>query len=183
MVASRLVFKPVTSATVKDFETLFGSVGAPSYCWCMSWRATPDEIKDGKGPARRRQILARIAGGVPVGLIGYEDDSPAAWVSVAPRETFRNLGGPAAEPGEVVWSLTCMFVPRRHRGEGRGRQLVEAAIAHARAGGANVLEAYAVAPDSPSYRHMGFVPLFEWFGFHTSGKVGTRRQVMRLTLS
>ncbi len=179
----RLTFKPVTRTTAGDFEALFGATGAPKYCWCMAWRATPDEIKDSKSPARHRQMLRRIADGVPVGLIGYENGQPAAWVSVAPRDTFRGLGGPDAEPGESVWSLTCMYVPRQQRGQGRGRELVEAAIAYARKRKADVLEAYPVAPDSPSYRFMGFVPLFEEFGFVELGKAGTRRHVMRLTLS
>ncbi|MDB5539886.1 MAG: GCN5-related N-acetyltransferase [Devosia sp.] len=179
----RLAFQPVTKASVKDFEALFGARGSPSYCWCMVWRATTEELKDSKGPARKQQMLGRIADGVPVGLLGYEDGEPEAWVSVAPRDTFRGLGGPDAAEGESIWSLTCMFVPRKQRGEGLGRELVAAAIAHARKHKADILEAYPVAPGSPSYRHMGFVPLFEDFGFVEVARAGTRRHVMRLTLS
>ena len=149
----------------------------------MTWRATPEEIKDNKGPARRKQILGRIADGVPVGLVGYADGVPVAWVSVAPRHTFRNLGGPAEQSGEKVWSLTCMYVRRQLRGEGIGRQLIEAAIAYASKRKADILEAYPVAPSSPSYRFMGFVPAFAGLGFVEVGKAGTRRHVMRLTLS
>jgi GNAT superfamily N-acetyltransferase len=179
----RLTFKPVTKATAKDFEALFEAPGGPKYCWCMAFRATPDEIKAAKGQARKAQMLGRIADRIPVGLVGYADGQPAAWVSVAPRDTFRPLGGPEAEDGENVWSLTCMFVPRKQRREGVGRQLVEAAIKHAKKRKATVLEAYPVAPDSPSYRHMGFIPLFKDLGFEEVGKAGTRRHVVRLTLS
>lgn len=179
----RLRFKPVSQATVADFEALFGARGSPSYCWCMAWRATSAELKDSKGPARRNQMLGRIAEGVPVGLVGYEDDEPLAWVSVAPRDTFRGLAGPEADGGEKIWSLTCMFVPRSRRGEGLSRELVAAAIAHAGTHKADILEAYPVAPDSPSYRHMGFLPLFRELGFVEVARAGTRRHVMRLTLS
>jgi len=179
----RLTFRPVTKATAKDFEALFEAPGGPKYCWCMAFRATPDEIKAAKGQARKPQMLGRIAGGVPVGLVGYADGEPAAWVSVAPRDTFRPLGGPASQRGDSIWSLTCMFVPRKQRGEGLGRQLVEAAIKHAKEHKATVLEAYPVAPDSPSYRHMGFIPLFKDLGFEEVGKAGTLRHVVRLTLS
>lgn len=181
--AGKLAFKPVTRSTAGDFEALFGGPGGPRPCWCMTWRAPPEEIRDNKGPARRRQILARIEYGVPVGLVGYADGEPVAWVSVAPRDTFRNLGGPDHKPGENIWSLTCMYVRRQLRGEGLGRQLIGAAIAHAREHKADILEAYPVAPSSPSYRFMGFVPAFEGFGFLEVGKAGTRRHVMRLTLS
>ncbi|MGV3491608.1 MAG: GNAT family N-acetyltransferase [Devosia sp.] len=179
----RLTFKPVTKSTAKDFEALFEATGSPKYCWCMAWRATPDEIKAAKGQARKGQMLGRIADGTPVGLVGYVDGQPAAWVSLAPRDTFRGLGGPEAEAGENIWSLTCMFVPRKNRGEGLGRELLAGAISYAKKRKATVLEAYPVDPDSPSYRHMGFVPLFEGMGFVELGKAGTRRHVMRLTLS
>lgn len=181
--SKRLTFKPVTKATAKDFEALFEAPGGPKYCWCMAFRATPEEIKSAKGQARKTQIFGRIDDGTPVGLVGYADGEPAGWVSVAPRDTFRPLGGPEGEDGESIWSLTCMYVPRKQRGEGIGRQLVEAAIAHARKRKATVLEAYPVAPDSPSYRHMGFIPLFKDLGFEEVGKAGTRRHVVRLTLS
>ncbi len=180
---TRLTFKPVTRSTAKDFEALFEAPGGPKYCWCMLFRATPEEIRSAKGQQRKTQILERIEERVPVGLVGYADGGPAAWVSVAPRDTFRPLGGPDAEDGESIWSLTCMFVPRRRRGEGLGRQLLKAAIDHAKKRKATMLEAYPVAPDSPSYRHMGFIPLFEEFGFEEVGKAGTRRHVVRLTLS
>lgn len=179
----RLAFKPVTKATAGDFEALFGGQGGPSYCWCMTWRATSDELKDGKGPARKVQMLSRIEAGMPTGLLGYLDGEPVAWVSIAPRETFRGLGGPDAAPNESIWSLTCMYVRRGIRGEGLGRQLIGAAIAHATEHKADIVEAYPVDPGSPSYRFMGFVAAFEGFGFVEVGKAGTRRHVMRLTLS
>ena len=57
--------------------------------------------------------------------------------------------------------------------------LVDAAIAHAKAQGAAVVEAYPVDADSPSYRFMGFRPMFEAAGFSAVGAVGSRRTVMR----
>jgi hypothetical protein len=44
--------------------------------------------------------------------------------------------------------------------------------------GAKYIEAYPVAPDSPSYWFMGFVPTFEKAGFHFVKSAGTRRNVM-----
>jgi len=177
--AEALTFRPVTERTVGDFEALFGSKGAPGYCWCMAWRATPAELKDAKGPARRRQMLERIAAGVPVGLLAYEGGEPVGWVSVAPKSTFRGLGGTPETEG--VWSLTCLFVPRDRRGTGLSARLIAAAAEHARSQGAEVIEAYPVDPDSPSYRFMGFVPAFTRAGFTPAGREGKRRHVMRLS--
>lgn len=59
------------------------------------------------------------------------------------------------------------------------KQLLAAALRHARKHGAKVVEAYPVEADSPSYRFMGFVPMFEEAGFREIGREGTRRHVMR----
>jgi GNAT superfamily N-acetyltransferase len=180
--AARLTFRPVTRTRWPDFEALFESKGAPGYCWCMAWRATPEEVKQPSGAARKPMMKARVDARTTVGLLGYLDGEPVAWVSIAPRETYRELGGPAAVAGEKIWSLACMYVQRRLRGAGYGLELVEAARDYAKGRGGTVLEAYAVDPGSPSYRFMGFVPAFERLGFREVGKAGTRRHVMRLSL-
>lgn len=132
---------------------------------------------------RKAALKRQVDEGVPIGLLGCDGDEPVAWCSIAPRPTFRPLGGPEDDTidPERVWSIVCFFVRRDHRGQGVFRQLLEGAIAHAQAQGA-VLEAYPVAPDSPSYRFMGFVPNFEAAGFEEVGRAGTRRHVMRLRL-
>ena len=178
-----LTFKPVDKRTVEDFSALFEARGGPSYCWCMAWRVTPDEAKTSKGSERKPFILQRIADGVPVGLLAYRDGIAAGWVSVAPRDTYRDIGGPPAEEGDVIWSIACFYVPRARRGEGLAPQLLDAAVAHAREHGATIVEAYGVDPDSPSYRYMGFVPFYEARDFVEVGRVGKRRHVMRLTVS
>jgi predicted GNAT family acetyltransferase len=177
-----LTFREVTRDTWRDFERLFESPGAPKYCWCMVWRRTSEEAKHHDGPDRKRQMKARIGKGIPVGLIAYVEDEPTAWVSIAPRESYRNLGGPEPVPGETIWSLVCFYVPRRLRGDGMVYRLIEAAVEHAREKGATVVEAYPVDEAAPSYRFMGFVPAFEKAGFREVGRAGTRRHVMRREL-
>ena len=149
----------------------------------MAWRATPDEVKAApRGSDRKPLMKSRVMDGTTVGLVGYLDGEPVAWVSIAPRDTYRDFGGPEAHKGEKIWSLACMYVHRKLRGQGLGMQLIEAAQAYARKRGGNVLEAYPVDPKSPSYRFMGFVPAFKRLGFEEIGKAGSRRHVMRLAL-
>ena len=179
---SALTFKPVDRSTWADFEALFEAPGGPKSCWCMVWRATAEEGRDSRGPARRNYLHERIEHGVPVGLLAYDNGKPMGWVSIAPRDTYRRLGGPDAAPGEVIWSLACMYVPRRERGRGLANLLIAAGVEHARQAGATVLEAYPVDNDAPSYRFMGFVPAFERLGFVHVGTAGTRRHVMRFSL-
>jgi GNAT superfamily N-acetyltransferase len=138
----------------------------------------------GRAAWQRPQPLmkARIMDSTTVGLVAYLEGEPVAWVSIAPRDTYRDLGGPEAEKGEKIWSLACMYIHRKLRGEGHGNELIKAATAYARKRGGTMLEAYPVDPKSPSYRFMGFVPAFKRLGFEEIAKAGSRRHVMRLSL-
>ena len=180
--SARLVFHKVDKARWDDFAALFESPGAPKYCWCMAWRASGGEASKMKSPERKAAMHKRVKAGEPVGILGYLDGEPVAWCSIAPRATYRPLGGleKEGEAEDGVWSLACFFLKRSVRGQGLGRQTLEAAVAHARAEGARVVEAYPVDPDSPSYRFMGFVEAFEKAGFREVGRAGSRRHVMRM---
>jgi hypothetical protein len=181
----RLTFHDVDQDRWPDFERLFESRGAPKSCWCMVWRARGEETRRIKGGDRKLAIERRVRGGVPIGLLGYLDRVPVAWCSVAPRASYRPLGGPAlpSEREDEIWSLVCFFIKRELRGEGMTAELIQVAAAHARSKGARILEAYPVLPGSPSYRFMGFVTTFERAGFRHIGPAGSRRHIMRLYLS
>lgn len=178
----RLVFHEVNQSRWPDFERLFENRGGPKACWCMVWRATSEEAKHTDGASRKAAMARRIAAGMPVGLLGYLDEEPVAWCSIAPRSTYRRLVDDESSD-EGVWSLACFFVIRRLRGQGITQRIIAAAIEHAKSKGASIVEAYPVAPDSPSYRFMGFVPAFEIAGFCEVGRAGTRRHVFRLKVS
>jgi GNAT superfamily N-acetyltransferase len=150
----------------------------------MVWRSMPQGQSRSDSRAKRGALESRVRDGVPVGILGYLDGGPVAWCSIAPRSTFRNLGGKSdpTDDAEDVWSLVCMFVTRRLRRQGITKHLIAAAVEHAQKKGATVIEAYPVEPDSPSYRFMGFVSSFQAANFQEVGMAGTRRHVMRLTL-
>jgi GNAT superfamily N-acetyltransferase len=174
-----LTFRPVTQATRAEFEAFFSSPGAPKWCWCMVWRRSSAEAKHNDPAGRKSQMMQRIAARTPVGLIAYRKGEAVGWVSVAPRDTYRNLGGPEAKEGEVIWSIACFYVLRKLRGEGLVRELIAGAVQHAKKRGATIVEAYPVPPDAPSYRFMGFIPVFKEAGFKDVGMAGVRRHVMR----
>ena len=168
----------VTSERWPDFERLFEAKGGPKYCWCMAWRAIPEDAKRSNGAQRKAAMAARVRQGVPVGLLGYLGEEPIAWCSVAPRATYRQLVSNGA-PDEGIWSIVCFFILRQYRGAGITKRMLAAALEHARLHGAKVVEAYPVDEDSPSYRFMGFMPMFEQAGFHEIGREGARRHVMQ----
>lgn len=181
MVDPRFSTRQVTTANWTDFEALFEGKGAPNYCWCMAWRPM-EERSSADNAARKQALHERVRTGLPIGLLGYLDDEPVGWCSLAPRESYLRLS-PSQDDGEAgVWSIVCFFVRRDHRKAGLSRALLDAAIALAGSRGARAIEAYPVDPNSPSYRFMGFVALFEGRGFAAAGRAGSRRHVMRLTL-
>ena len=178
-----LVYHEVDRDRWADLERLFESPGGPKFCWCMVWRSMLRETRSDK-QAKKAALEGRVQQGVPVGILGYFDGEPVAGCSIAPRDTYRSFvdkTGPVDEAGNV-WSLACLFGPRRLRGQGAMKSLIAAATDHARENGATAVEAYPVDPDSPSHRFMGFVPSFEAAGFRETGRAGTRRHVMRLDL-
>jgi GNAT superfamily N-acetyltransferase len=177
-------FHEVVRANWADFAGLFESRGGPKSCWCMVWRGSPAETRRRDGASRRAAIKARIDDGIPIGILAYRDGTAVGWCSIAPRETYRRLGGPDDQrKSERVWSLACFFIKREFRSHGLMRKLLGAAIEHARRRGATVVEAYPVDPGSPSYRFMGFVEAFADAGFEEVGTAGLRRHVMRLAVA
>ena len=180
----RMVFHEVDPERWPDLERLFEARGGPKSCWCMVWRARGAENRRTDGKSRKAALKRRVSGGVPIGILGYLDEEPIAWCSIAPRESSRALGGKDERDAAQgsVWSLVCFFVPRRYRGAGVMRWLIGAAVETAKRHGATIVEAYPVDEDSPSYRFMGFVPVFEDLGFREIGRAGSRRHVMRRVL-
>ncbi|MCT9000253.1 GNAT family N-acetyltransferase [Chelativorans intermedius] len=150
----------------------------------MVWRARGDEAKNTNPDFRKSRMEHRVKSGETVGLLAYQEGEPIGWCSVAPRTTYRDLGGPHdyEDDPNAVWSLTCFSVAKEHRKKGLSSALLEAAIGYARDNGAKVIEAYPVAPNSPSYQYMGLVPQFERRGFTYIQDAGSRRRVHRLEL-
>ncbi|MDR0381239.1 MAG: GNAT family N-acetyltransferase [Oscillospiraceae bacterium] len=171
-----ITIKPVDRDTWADFESLFESKGGPSYCWCMVWRMTKDELKQNNSTCRKEFIKQRVFSNIPIGILGYSKNEAVAWCSIAPRETHQRLGG--EETIENVWSITCFYIKKGYRKQGLTKFLIKNAKEYAKENGAAYIEAYPVEEASPSYRFMGFVKTFEKAGFAYIKMAGTRRHVM-----
>jgi len=182
----RLTFKEVDSERFADLARLFESKGGPKYCWCMAWRRAADGGRPTNNAARKRALKLYVDNGTPIGILGYADDEPVAWCSIAPRESYHNIADvedeEQEEPRAKVWSLACFFIKRQYRSQGVMPKIIAAAIACAKRHRAQVIEAYPVDPSSPSYRFMGYVSTFKRMGFSHVGRAGTRRHVYRLAL-
>ncbi|MDX8496963.1 GNAT family N-acetyltransferase [Mesorhizobium sp. VK4C] len=172
-------FVEVTRQTRGRFEALFEQPGAPKYCWCMAWRHSSREHIE--NDEKKRMMMALIDAGAPVGIVAELDGRMVGWCSVAPRETYRKLLKQQDDSETGIWSIVCFYVPRPLRGGGLASALLDAAVKHAFAKGARVIEAYPVDEAAPSYRFMGFRGMFTARGFQEIGTAGTRRHLMRLS--
>lgn len=138
------------------------------------------------GEPKKRALEALVREGREPGLLAYEADEPAGWVSVAPREEFRAiLRSPQYRPrdeggGSSVWSIVCFAVDPDHRGQGLAATLLDAAVAHAFGHGATSIEAY---PHVGSRRdYMGHVDLYRSAGFMPI-RNANKRAIVRLERS
>ena len=86
-----LVFHPLTIEHWDDFVKLFGAKGAYGGCWCMYWRITRKEFGQNCGDKNKQAMHELIKSGTIPGIIGYLNNQPATWCSIAPREEFASL--------------------------------------------------------------------------------------------
>jgi N-acetylglutamate synthase-like GNAT family acetyltransferase len=82
-----------------------------------------------------------------------------------------------------VWSISCLFVTRRMRRSGVSVPLIRAAVAHAAAQGAEVVEAYPVEPYSTeipaAFAWTGIASAFQKAGFKEVLRRSRTRPIMR----
>ncbi|HSN38196.1 MAG TPA: GNAT family N-acetyltransferase [Arthrobacter sp.] len=181
-----------------DVERLFGARGEPSSCWCRffalsgpQWSATtPEQRKD--------QLRDRFDDGGPApGVLAFRGGKPVGWCAVEPRTCYPRIlrsrilsaAGPevARDPGgDEIWSVTCFVVAPGERRTGVAGALLAAAVGHAAAHGATVLEGYPVDPaqrpraGSADLYH-GTLGLFLRAGFSVVSDAVPGRAVVRLT--
>jgi GNAT superfamily N-acetyltransferase len=126
-----------------------------------------------------------VKGGHVAGLLAYDGGEPVGWVAVEPREAYPRLARSrtlAPVDDAPVWSITCFFVARPHRGKGLTRALVEAAVRHAREHGARIVEAYPVIPRgerADAWMYHGSASTFLDLGFVEVARRSATRPIVR----
>jgi GNAT superfamily N-acetyltransferase len=184
---AKVVVRPLTPARWADLESLFGDRGACGGCWCMYWRLARAEFDRQKGAGNRRALRRRVESGRAPGLLAYVEGKPAGWCAVAPREEYPRLGSsrilkPVDE--QAVWSVTCFFIAKEHRGRGVSGALLEAAVEFARKHGGRIVEGYPVdkgeVPDV--FAWTGLASAFRKAGFVEAARTSETRPIMRLAI-
>jgi len=195
--AARVRIAPLTAARWPDLVALFGPKGAYGGCWCMYFRrpraAWSKGCEDG-GRGNRRALQALAKKSPAPGLLAYVGGEPAGWCALAPRVDFVRLAtsrtlkpvDEATAKRATVWSVTCFYVARAHRGKGVTVALLDAAAKFARRSGAQVLEGYPNEPRTrwpDAYAYQGTVSAFARAGFTEVKRVSPTRAIMRRELA
>ncbi|GAA3777368.1 hypothetical protein GCM10022240_30930 [Microbacterium kribbense] len=153
--------------------------------------------KDWQATTRRQreQLLHDELGTSPApALIAYVDGEAAGWVRVGPRPAQPRLARTrafAASPHDWddpdVWAVSCFVVRREYRRQGLNARLLAAAIEHARAHGARVLEAYptdTTAKKTPvNDLYIGILSVFVAAGFREVARPNPHRVIVELDLA
>ncbi len=183
----KITIQPATPERWDDLARLFGPTGACAGCWCMFFRMPRAEWRAGQGASNRRALRRIVRDGELPGVLAYSGDQAIGWCAIQPRDAYPTLIDryPPIDD-RPVWSITCFYVHKAHRGQGVMRTLLDGALAHARRAGAGVVEAY---PSDPGDRrigstdaYMGVRPMFEAAGFAEVGHTPRGKPIMRRTL-
>ena len=182
---ARYAFHPLTPDRWDDLARLFGPKGACGGCWCMWWRAAPADFRAGRSGGNRRAFRALVRSGAEPGVLAYEGDEPVGWCAIAPREAYPRLArsrvmAPVDE--QPVWSVTCFYVDREHRGRGLTVALLDAAARFAAERGARIVEGYPTEPGAHQpdvFVYTGVASAFQAAGFDEVARRSPHRPVMR----
>jgi GNAT superfamily N-acetyltransferase len=158
-------------------------------CWCMSYRDS--RVSNADRPAYMQRECATAPG---PGVLVYVDGEVAGWCSVAPRSTYRRLMNSRTIPfldERDAWSIVCFVVRAGYRKQGLMHHLLDGAVEHARANGAQVVEGYPAEVGRERVDvisgYVGTTELFELHGFERAAETtahsgGRERWIMRREL-
>jgi GNAT superfamily N-acetyltransferase len=152
-------------------------------CWCQFWHLRGKAYTAGFDGGNRARLEEQVRSGAEPGLLAFMDGEAVGWCRVGPRETFDRLESSAAlarVDDAPVWSLVCFYVHPTAKRRGVATALLEAAVDHAAANGAEIVEAYAARPNHPNIdAYTGYLPMFLAAGFEAVGHGGRRTIVRR----
>ena len=182
------------ASSFDDVRTMLGPKRPDAnVCWCLSYRLPSKEHLALQGQARGERVRRLVQEDPPPGVLAYDGDEVVGWAGVHPRADTsfaRNRKIPHIDDLDV-WSLWCVRVRPGHRGKGIAHDLVDGAVAFARAYGAPAIEGYPVDNDGKkvdlTMAYVGTRNLFERAGFVKAADTdsvinGFPRVLMRLDL-
>jgi len=166
---------------------LFGSKGACGNCWCMYYRLSRTDFKEGKSEDGNKNAMKELVWeNKPAGVLGLYEEQAIAWCAFAPREDFIKLERSRVHKridDEMVWSIPCFFIDKRFRRNGISVALLKGVIEYATAKGIRIIEAYPTIPTQEklpdAFAWIGLYTSFERAGFEIVDRTSGNRPMVR----
>ena len=182
-----LTFEPLTRRNWGKFEALFGSKGACGNCWCMYYRLSKTDFREGKSEDGNKNAMKELVReNKPAGILGIYDGQAIAWCAFAPREDFIKLEKSRVHKridDEMVWSIPCFFIDKNFRRNGVSVALLKGVINYAKGVGIRIIEAYPTIPTQEklpdSFAWIGLYKSFERAGFEIVDRTSRNRPMVR----
>lgn len=168
---------PLEPATWDAFaELVERNNGIYGGCWCA-----PNHVEYERGVSDPRTLKEELvrAGRAHAALVFDDDGIAQGWCQYgSPEELDLKHGREYRKdpPPEARWRIACIFVDKRHRGQGVARAALEGALAEIAAAGGGLVEAISETTTGREaqgrFLFSGTVELFEEFGFARIRRVG-----------
>lgn len=181
--------RPLDASTWDPFaELVERNNGIFGGCWCIGFH--PERARVGLDARAAKE--ARVRSGQAHAALVFDDDGLAqGWAQYGDPEELTNIKHRREydkdAPPRPDWRITCVFVDKRHRGQGVARAAVEGALDQiAEAGGGRVEAISEVTAGREAQGRFLFsatVELFEDFEFTRVRQVGKHAWIVSRTLA
>jgi ribosomal protein S18 acetylase RimI-like enzyme len=175
--------RPLDASTWGAFaELVERNNGVYGGCWCIVHHV---EYQRGTSdPRTLKEELVR-SGRAHAALVFDDDDVVQGWCQYGSRDELRlrHTREYAKDPPPPArWRITCIFVDKRHRGQGVARAAVEGALDEIAAAGGGLVETIsevtAGREAQDRFLFSATVELFERYGFTRIRQVGKHAWIM-----
>lgn len=181
---SPYTIRPLDASTWDAFaELVERNNGIYGGCWCVAFHSAYHEREISDNRALKEELVR--TGHAHAALVFDERGSAQGWCQYGSTDELmlRHRREYSKEPPPpACWRITCIFVDKRHRGEGIARAGLEGALAHIAAAGGGLVEAIsettAGREAQDRFLFSATVELFEQFGFARGRHVGKHAWVM-----
>lgn len=185
--SNALRVEPLNKDNWSQFVALFGPKGACGNCWCMYFRRSPSDFREGKTDDGNKQMMKDLVWNeAPTGMLCFFEDVPIAWCAFAPRTDFDKLKRSRVHKpidDASVWSIPCMYIDKAYRRLGVSVALLKGVIRYAKKQGIGIVEAYPTIPTQDklpdAFAWIGLYKSFERAGFEIVDRSSRHRPMVR----
>jgi GNAT superfamily N-acetyltransferase len=163
--------KPLTPTDLDAFRELLGTSDFGG-CFCAVWTSNGSDWEKRCGDSSQPNYFLTkkdLNQGRHVGYLVYFEGQLVGWTGSGPKTSFplmeSKFGSRISEFSKEIWSIGCLALSAKFRGQNLAEKIVLAVIDEAKANGAKIIEAYPVRPFHEPRMYRGSYKLFQKLGF------------------